>query len=229
MHSIGTALCAGMLLVGGRAQGDERRDLATYRESSELFSAAAAAERRGLFDEARASYLRAVERDPDFVEAIVNLARLDIAGGDLDAAERWLERAKRVRSDYPMVAATSGLLALARNDLSGALDALSQAHRREPGDAEVAVNLGAVLIQRSRLEEARKVLAALLHEHPDHTAALYNLALANDLSGRFDEASLGYQRFLSIAALDDSGREGVQQRLEAMAASSNGGRKRDGE
>ena len=215
-------LCVALFSSGGRAQADERRDLATYRESADLFATAAAAERRGLFDEAHAGYAKAVERDPNFVEAIVNLARLEIVGGELAAAERWIERAERIRSDYPMVAATRGLLALSRGDLSGALDALSRAHRLAPADAEAAVNLSAVLIQRSRLDEARKVLNALLRAQPDHSEALYNLALANDLSGQIDAASLAYQRFLSLAALDDPAREGVQRRLEAIAASNNG-------
>ena len=222
-------LCATLLCGAGRALADEQRDLATYRESAEIFAAAAAADRRSLFDEARAGYARAIARDPDFVEAIVNLARLEIARGELGAAEEWIERAEGIRPDYPKVAATRGLLALARGDLSGALDGLSQAHRLAPQDAETAVNLGAVLIQRSRTEEARKILAALLREQPDHGEALYNLALADDLSGRIDAASFGYRRFLALAALDDPAREGVQRRLEAMAASKVGRRRDDGE
>ncbi len=227
--SIALVLCGALLSAVGDARANERRDLATYRESADLFASSAAAERRGLLDEARAGYTKAVARDPDFIEAIVNLARLEIASGEFAAAEGRIERAEQIRSDYPMVAATRGLLELSRGDLPAALDALSRAHRLAPEDVEVAVNLSAVLIQRSRLVEARKVLGALLREHPDHSEALYNLALSDDLSGRLDEANLGYRRFLSLAAVDDPAREGVQVRLEAIAASGNGSSKQNGE
>ncbi len=49
----------------------------------------------------------------------MSLARLELAAG-------WLERAEGLRSDYPKVAATRGLLALASGDAPRALDALSQ-------------------------------------------------------------------------------------------------------
>jgi len=227
--ALGAALCGALLSAGALARADERRVLATYRESGERFEGALAAERRGLSDEARAGYAEALARDPDFVEALVNLARLELAAGEPDAATARLERAERIRPDYPMVAATRGLLALAHGDLPGALDALSRAHRLAPADAEIAVNLGAVLIRRGRLEEARQVLGALLHAQPDHSDALYNLALADDLAGRSDAASLGYQRFLGLAAQDDPAREGVQGRLEALSASNDERRRDDGE
>jgi len=216
------ALICGPLCGSGRARADEGRKLETYRTSAELFESAAAAEGRGLRDEARKSYTQAVERDPDFVEALVNLARLELADGRLEAAAGWLERAERLRSDYPRIAATRGLLALAGGDLPRALDALGQAHRMMPEDAEIAVNLGAALIRRSRFAEARQVLAALLRSQPDHAEAIYNLALADDLAGERDLAQFGYRRFLALSSFADPDREGVQRRLEELSAAGRG-------
>lgn len=228
LRSMLSVLSVALLGGGGGARADERRDLESYRASAEIFATAVAAERRSLFDEARDGYAQAIARDPDFVEAILNLARLEIARGELAAAEAGIERAERIRSDYPKVAATRGLLAMARGDLAGALDAFSRAHRLAPEDAEVAVNLSAVLIQRGRPDEARKILETLLRVHPDQCEAFYNLALANDLSGRTDAAIFAYRRFLGLAALDDLARVDVQRRLEAIAASKNGRKTDDG-
>jgi tetratricopeptide (TPR) repeat protein len=223
------ALGGALLSVAEGSRADEKGMLALYRESAALFESALTAERRGLTDDALAAYTKAVERDPAFVEAIANLARLELAAGRLEAAESWIERGEQVRSDYPRIAAVRGLLALARGDLAHSLESLSQAHRAAPEDAEVAVNLGAVLIQRGRLDEARRVLGALLVQQPDHAAALYNRALADDLSGDRDAASSAYRRFLELAPQDDPAREGVQGRLEVLSASKATRRREDGD
>jgi len=206
-------------LVTGAARADERRELAAYRASEQQFLAALAAERRGLADDARAGYERALELDPAFAEAAVNLARLALAAGDLDGAESWLARAESARPDYPRIAATRGLLALARGDNARALGLLTLAQRVLPEDTEIAVNLGAALIRRERFAEARTLLTSVLRAQPDASDAHYNLALAADGAGDRDAARFAYQRFLALSSFADPAREGVQQRLSELAAS----------
>jgi cytochrome c-type biogenesis protein CcmH/NrfG len=200
------------------AAAGERRTLAQYRASAEHFEAGVASEERGLSAEARAAYERALADDPEFVEALVNLARLELAAGDLVASERWLARAEALRGDYPRSAATRGLLALAQGDAAHGLQALTRAHRLAPDDAEIAVDLAAVLVGRGRLAEARALLLELLRTQPDHVDALYNLALAHDLAGDHDAARLGYERFLALARAQDPDREAVRGRLEQLSA-----------
>ncbi len=206
------------LVVAGSVHADEQRTLDKYRASAERFEAAAAAERRGLRSEARVGYERALASDPEFVEALVNLARLELADGDLVACARWLDRAEALRADYALVASTRGLLALASGDGASALEAFERARRISPDDAEIGVNLGATLIARGRIAEAKGVLAELLRAEPDHTEALYNLALADDLGGDRDAARLGYERFLALARTDDPDRDAVRQRLDELSA-----------
>ncbi|HEU4428834.1 MAG TPA: tetratricopeptide repeat protein [Myxococcota bacterium] len=205
--------------LAGAARADERRDLAAYRASEQQFHAALAAERRGLADDARAGYERALALDPAFAEAAVNLARLALAASDFDGAERWLARAEAGRPDYPRIAATRGLLALARGETVRALELLTAAQRALPEDTEIAVNLGAALIRRERFADARALLGAVLRAQPDASDAHYNLALAADAAGDRDAARFAYQRFLALSSFADPAREGVAQRLAELAAS----------
>jgi len=213
--------CGGIALACALAcasHADERRDLAAYRASEQQFLAALAAERRGLAADARAGYERALELDPAFAEAAVSLARLALAAGELDAAEALLARAESARPDYPRIAATRGLLALARGDSARALELLTLAQRALPEDSEIAVNLGAALIRRERFAEARSVLGELVRAQPDASDAHYNLALAADGAGDRDAARFSYQRFLALSSFADPAREGVQRRLDELAA-----------
>ena len=145
-------LAMGAALAGAGEAADEARKLETYRASARLFDSAAAAARRGDTEAAMRGYASAIEADPSFVEAMVNLARLgiDAAEGDEDlaAARHWLDRAEQVRPDYPKIAATRALLAVREGDTAAALEAIDHAHRLAPDDVEIAVNYGALLIQR---------------------------------------------------------------------------------
>jgi Flp pilus assembly protein TadD len=212
--------------LAGAARGDERRDLAAYRASEQQFLVALAAERRGLAEDARAGYERALALDPAFAEAALNLARLALAAGELDRAESWLARAEAARPDYPRILATRGLLALTAGDAARALELLTLARRALPDDPELAVNLGAALIQRERFAEARAVLGAALRARPDSSDAHYNLALAADGAGDRDAARFAYQRFLALSSFSDPARVGVQQRLAELAASERDGDRR---
>jgi len=199
---------------------DEVRKLEAFRASAAHFESAAAAARRGDADEARRDYLRAIELDPGFVEAMVNLARLslDPANGapDLDDARRWIERAARTRPDYPKVPATQALLAAHEGDSARALGAIERAYRLAPDDVEIATNYGALLIERGRHAQAHKVLEAALRRAPDDALATFNLALADDLAGRADRAAYGYQRFLALSGERDPKRAEVRERLDLL-------------
>jgi len=202
---------------------DEVRRLEAFRASASHFESAAAAARRGDADEARREYLRAIELDPGFVEAMVNLARLtlDPENGalDLDDARKWIERAARTRPDYPKVPATQALIAAREGDSARALGAIERAYRLAPDDVEIATNYGALLIERGRHAQAHKVLEGALRRAPDDALATFNLALADDLAGRADRAAYGYQRFLALSGERDPKRTAVRERLDLLLGS----------
>jgi Flp pilus assembly protein TadD len=219
-------IAAGLLLASlsaaavaaGEPTGDGvSRPLDVYAASARDFAAAVAAHRRGQLQAAADRYAAALEKDPTFVEALVNLARIDLERGDLDAAGQRLARAVSLRPEYPGLYRVRGLLALrsARADL--AIQDLSYARKLSPDDAEVLTNLGAALLERGRLVDAEKVLFLALRREPDDPSALLNLALAQDRAGQPLHAAFHYRRFLDVSETGDPARAVVRERLRELA------------
>jgi len=208
----------GLLLLGPAARADERDQLRLFERSARLFDAAVAATRRGDEEAAVRHYERALRADPDFVEAMVNLAQVHFEAGRHELARDWLERAEGSHPDYPRIALLRGLLALREGDARHAHEQLGLAHRQAPDDPAIAVDLAAVLIEVGRPTQAIELLEEVLSAFPEHVEAIYDLALARDLAGDRDRAAYGYERFLALSSVSDAGRAAVQRRLSQLSA-----------
>jgi Flp pilus assembly protein TadD len=209
-------------LVAAPVDGEPNREskqLETLVMSQGEFARAVAAHRRGDLGAAADTYRAAIVHDPGFVEAMTNLARVEVARGRLDAAAEWIDRAETLRSDYPGVHAARGLLALGRGDAALAVDALSEARELTPDDVEVLVNLGAALLERGFEREAIEVSQHAQRVDPGRAATSFNMGLAHDRMGEIEAAQYHYQRFLDQSPADDSARSPVEERLAELAAS----------
>ncbi|MEM7410913.1 MAG: tetratricopeptide repeat protein [Myxococcota bacterium] len=195
----------------------ERVRLDSLERSEADFKLGVAAQRRGHLDAAAEAYAKAVERDPSFVEAMVNLARVRAAEGRFDQADEWLDRASLVRDDYPDIAAARGLVALGRGDAKLAVSELTRARVVEPDDVEVLINLGAALIEAGLWLEAIGHLDRAARLDTTRSAAVLNLALAHDHRGDAARAAFHYRRYLDLVSPGDPEREAVEARLERLA------------
>lgn len=196
----------------------ESKRLQLLVASESEFTRAVAAQRRGDLTLAATTYETAIEHDPEFVEAMTNLARVEVARGRLEAATEWLDRAQGLRRDYPGVHAARGLLALARGDAALAIDELGEARTRTPDDVEVLVNLGAALLERGFAREAIEVSRDAQRLDAGHAANSFNLGLAHDRVGETGTAEHHYRQFLSLCRADDPARLLVEERLTELAA-----------
>lgn len=200
-------------VAGPRLPARDQSQLDALHESQRDFLLGVAAQRRGDLEAASAAYRAAIEKDPRFVEATVNLARAHADLGDLDAADRWLDFAAAARPDYPGVAPVRGLVALRRGDLPRAIDELTLARRAYPRDGELLVNLGSALLRRGLAVEAAGVLNDAVKLEAGSLEATFNLAIALEQSGDTVRAVYWYRRFLGLAPLDDPGRAAVEERV----------------
>lgn len=196
----------------------ESKQLQTLVASEGEFTRALAAHRRGDLKAAADAYQAAILHDPEFVEAMTNLARVEVARGRLEDAAEWIDRAEALRQDYPGVHAARGLLALERGDAALAVNALSEARARTPEDVEVLVNLGAALLERGFAREAIEVSQQAQRLDSRRAAPLFNLGLAHDRVGESEAAEYHYRRFLDQCPADDPARSDVEARLTELAA-----------
>ena len=70
---------------------------------------------------------------------------------------------------------------------------------RDPGNAAARYGLASELVKAGQYEEARAALLDYLKMHDDEGAAYRLLALANEKSGRLDEAREAYRRGIEVA------------------------------
>jgi Flp pilus assembly protein TadD len=147
---------------------------------------------------------------------MVNLARVQIARGELELASSWLDRAAAQRPEYPAIEATRGLLAFAGGNAAAAVDELAKARAAAPGDAEVLSNLAAALLLQGRARDAVELLREVHRLEPSNAVAAYNLGLAYDHSGDSARAVHYYGRYLRLAEPTAARRAGVEQRLRLI-------------
>ena len=198
-----------------RTESDRLADL---RQSEREFLLGLAAQEHGDPASAEGPYRRAIELDPDFVEAHVNLARAWIALGRWEEASRMLDRALVLRSDYPPAYSARGLLALLRGEKTRARNELERTLLLDPDDVEAHVNLAALLLGQRALAPARIHLSRALELAPQNVGAVLNRALLEDLAGRPVEATYYYDMYLDLAPWDDPDRRRVERRLEKLGA-----------
>jgi len=198
------------------SRGGEAKRLDSLDQSESDFRVAVAAHRRGDLALAEANYLEAIREDESFVEAMVNLARVQLAVGEPARALHWLDRAERIQPHFPQVAAVRGVVALHSGDAALAMDMLAEANALMPGDADVRVNLGAALIEGGLPARAIGVLSRAVEADPDSPDALFNIGLAHDHAGKAQEAAFFYARFLELVATGDPDRGGVEKRIDEL-------------
>lgn len=209
------ALCAASVAA---AEGSEATRYQELTRSDAAFASAVGAHRRGDLDAAERGYRDAIAKDGDFVEALVNLARVYIERRELSEAAAWLDRAEARHPEYPGIAAVRGLLALQAGDAAGAIGELSQARSVTPRDVEVLTNLAAALLMQETNREAIEILEEVRQLDPHRADASFNLGLAYDQEGDTPRAIHHYKRYVGMARRDDPQRGRVMERIEVLAA-----------
>lgn len=199
----------------GRRSEAERFD--AYAASEQAFQRGLASQRRGDGPSATVHYQAALEGDPDFVEAKVNLAQVYFEIGKPGIARLLLDQAQAQHPGYPRVYALRGVMLLHQGEARRAVEELAHAHALAPYDLETLNNLGCALIDRGLAGEARDVLEKALRIDPSHPEATLNLAIAEDLAGRRAHALYRYQRFLELANTRDPARVDVRERIHALS------------
>ena len=205
-------------LVGGGSAWAQNGGFQQYEKSGESYARGLAAAQRGKTEAARTHFDRAVQLDGEFIEAMVNLARLHFEAGEIQKATQWLDRAATIRTDYPELHKVRALIALEEERPHDAIVFLMRARKLAPEDVEVLVNLGAAYLELGVLDEAQGVLKQSLRLEPSCAPCLLNLGLVADHRGEFTRGRFLYQRFLGVVGNDHPDRQAVLERLELLEA-----------
>jgi len=169
LHTILSGILQIIWLVSA-AQSDYRQAVRLL-EARDLKGAASAAQ-------------RALAADPAYVPAIALMARIEMASGNLDGAEKRLRAGVASHGADTSLRFLLGFCLYLRNDFDGALDALSHADSLDPnvilyralsseglGREESAITLYRQAIAMSKSVEPRLALARLLRKEGDLNAS----------------------------------------------------------
>jgi tetratricopeptide (TPR) repeat protein len=143
---------------------------------------------RGQPEASIALISRALEIDPDFPDALANLARGRNFLGQSEAAATTARRATEVDPDLG-----EGWLQLGRAELDlmhfeEALDALREASSHFPDSTEIYAGMGYASLQLGKAQEASEAWRVVLEMQPGRLDAMVNLSAACLQLEEFDEA-----------------------------------------
>ena len=121
----------------------------------------------GDLETAEARVALALEYNPRFTEAWVNLGLIELRRGNFERAMADFIRARDLNPDLPSPHHALGLLAEARGELPQAETYYRAALRVDPGFTPGRSNLGRLLFARGAIEEAREQFLRLTQVAPE--------------------------------------------------------------
>lgn len=171
-------------------------------------------ERQGLPEEARASYLEALKRDPKRADAEARLAILDDQKGDQAGADEHFARALKLAPKDAEILCDRGYGLYLRHRWADAEVMLKSALAAEPSLARAHANLALVL---ARQGDDPGALAEFARAGVDPSDARSNLALVMATEGRLEDSRREYTLALASKPGSARAKEGLKATTVALA------------
>ena len=119
------------------------------------------------FDDARATFERALAIDPNSIDAKLGVVRVDLYTNQLDKADAAVNEVLEKKPDYTDALSLRARIRLARMDLRGAEDDFAGLVQRDPKDSDALVGLGDSVREQYRDTEAQAIFEKAHAMTPD--------------------------------------------------------------
>lgn len=172
--------------LGGalEAEGDIAAALDGYRQAAVLapqvaethYNVGNALRLMGHPAQARQAWERSLRQNPDFLDALLNLAAYHQDAGDWEQTWALLDRAEAVQPRSAEVWRRKGLARKLTGDVAGAETAYLRVLELDPTMAEASFNLANLYYEQRRIVAAARYYSLALRHNPAHHGAAYNLA-----------------------------------------------------
>jgi tetratricopeptide (TPR) repeat protein len=166
---------------------------------SESLTAAVAAHRAGLWDEAERLYREILAAQPDHVDALHLLGLVDRQAGRLDGAIDRLQRAIALKPDFADALGNLATVLTEAGRPDEALAAREQALALRPDHLPWRLQFARSLDASGRREEALSHLRVAAERHPADAGAWRQLGLAQSRRDLWSDARLSFEK---VATLD---------------------------
>jgi tetratricopeptide (TPR) repeat protein len=148
--------------------------------------------------EARAALEQALRLRPDLAEALVELATVEAAEGNLDVALQRCDAALRMRPGEARIHVQRADVLARMKRRDDAVASLREAVRVQPGYWDAHYLLGVELAVDEKLKEAEAEFAEVVRLRPDHILGRVNLGVSLAKQARFDEAEVQFNEVLRL-------------------------------
>ena len=155
----------------------------------DLFLRGETDEKEGRKANATRIYHEVLDRDPNYIPALLKLAQQACLAADFPGAEGLIVRALARDAKDPQAQYLAGVIYKGAGKLPLAQDAFWNAIRFDGSKASALAQLGEISIKQKDYTGAEKLLRSALDHNPDDTVALSDLAVALRLAGNLHEAS----------------------------------------
>ena len=162
----------------------------------------------GRYDDAIASFHKALKIHPGFAESYNGLGNVQIEKGDLKAAINSFKQAVAIKPNFADAHNNMGSALNAQGDLQASIDCYERALKIKPDFAEAYFNMGNALQEQGNVEAAIGRFKKALKIKPDFPEAYNNLGGALRLTGDLEGALRCYDKL--------SNQEAIGQALECV-------------
>lgn len=171
---------------------------------------------QGRMSEAEPLYRDALQLDPDFKEAWINLGLAAFGQGQLEAAEDCQRQALRIDPDMVDAHNNLGMIHYSLNRMAEAENCLRAALRLRPDHANATLNLGSVRQVNNHVREAEALFRRALTLGAEPARVKSNLALALLEQVRPEEAERCCRESLALRAGNPEARSNLALALLTM-------------
>ena len=144
-------------------------------------------------------YRKVLTRDPDCVEALNNLASIYLKKGMMWRAEPLIDQAFKLAPNKPEVITNKAFAEFKKGHYFLAEGLWNQALAIKPSYVPAMIGLGTLYLAEGCPTDARKILSQAIEIDPNNPKVIYNLALAMDRCGRYEDAISLYKELLKHA------------------------------
>jgi len=169
----------------------------------------------GAYDDAKASFLKAQEVEPDdpAVQRSLGIAYTRLR--DFTPAAAAFKRSLQIDANQPQVLVELAYVQGEQGDADGAIATYKRALSLNPWESTAYANLGLTYLRRGNLQDAIGMLQQALVVDPGMSMANFLLASAYQRSGRVSDAEISLERGLEF----DPGNVQARRMLDALRSS----------
>lgn len=167
-------------------------------KAAAAFAQALVWHQQGQLDQARAYYLKTLDRDPKHTDALVNIGLICLQENFYEEGVEWIQRSLKLNPRQPDALSNLGVALAALKNYTGAVDALTRAIALNPNDPVLYNNRGGALKDIYLQREAITDFDAAIKLEPNYAEAYNNRGLAHFNLRENELARADFERAIAI-------------------------------